>query len=98
IRAIREAAASAEDRKLSRRLSDLTPTFDGGKVTFGEAISTLSCAAARFAIDPREFEVIAACEVIPPKSGSALDVLEEICSQAGTDFAYLYGIVLVARP
>jgi hypothetical protein len=98
IRAIREAAASSEDRKLSSRLSALTVKFDGGRTTFGQAVETLVGDGVRFAIDPRESEVIAACEVTPPKSGSSLDVLEELCAQAGADFAFLYGVVVVARP
>jgi len=98
IRSLREGAASEEDRKLSTHLAGRTATLDGRKITFGQAVGALSCDPVRFAIDPRELQVIFEAEVVPPKSGNSLEILEEICAQTGTDFAFLYGIVLVARP
>lgn len=97
IRQIRESAASAEDRKMADRLAGLKPRLDGSR-PFGECVDTLMGDGVRYAIDPREFDVIWSCEVTPAKEGTALDVLEDACAQAGVDFAFLYGIVLVARP
>jgi hypothetical protein len=98
MREIRQAAAAAEDRPIARRLADLKPKLDAGKTPFLDAVESALGGDFRWTVDPRAFDAVVTCEVTPPKEGSGLDVLEELCAQAKVDFAYLYGIILIAAP
>src|SRR5437867_9129263 len=63
IREIRQAAASAEDRPMAKRLSDLKPKKGDGKTTFLEALDALMGREIRWTLDPREFESIGGRQV-----------------------------------
>src|SRR5438477_4495286 len=76
MREIRQAAASAEDRPMAKRLADLKPKKVDGKATFLEALDAAMGGEVRWTFDPREFEVIGDRKVAPPSEGSGLDVLE----------------------
>jgi hypothetical protein len=98
IRLVRESAATSEDRLLGERLAGLPVKGQGSRMTLYDALVEMLGNQVHFGIDPRGNQELGASEVTIPKEGSSLDVLEDICAEAGADFAFLYGVVLVARP
>lgn len=98
IREIRQISASPEDRKMARLLAALKSKLETEKAPLVEAVDQALGKGIPWTFDPLEFESIAAREVARPREGSGVDVLEDLCSQAKVDFAFRYGIVLIAAP
>lgn len=99
IREVRSAAAAPANRKTGELLAGAKYAYpDEDKMTLDVAMSAVITDDLRFSFDPQAYEALAQRKVSMPKAGTALEVLESLCVQAETDFAFLYGIVLVASP